>query len=198
MSLSSVKKFVSRIVLLLVAPVMLATSINAIPVQAASGWKTEKQCRTEAAKSADDSYYVNCVNNQSLEAMVYRAYRVVLGRQPDRKGYNYWVSKAYANRSNNPTAVVVRGLMNGSEYRNHVMTENTQLFVQETYKRAFNKAGDANGVNYWTKRINSMGKDHVSQEQFLAYFTQVSRTKRVWSLEAPCFVSNYNAKYCAD
>lgn len=171
------------------------------PAQAVSNWETAKQCLIESTQQAhknDDTYFTRCVNNQSFEGMVYRAYHVVLGREPDVNGFNYLSKVAAKAAKKDPTKAVVDVMMRSNEYRNKIMTENTQLFVAETYQRAFRTAGDKAGIAYWTNRINSINSNRLTQERFLRTFVQTSRTKTVWSLEAPCFITGYNEQYCAD
>lgn len=161
----------------------------------AASWKTLAQCEKEAKNSNDDTYASRCINNESIEGAVYRVYRVVLGRQPDRSGFNYWVGKAQvaANQGKSPVSTVVTGLMASNEYRNKIMTGNNKLFIEETYVRAFGKKADAAGVKYWESRINSRA---ISHAQFLEHFAQIDRTKLTWSIEAPCYVTSY-LRYCA-
>lgn len=186
-------------------PVMAASlivlSIFAAPLLGnkqtqAAGWKTVAQCQAEATSSSDDTYASRCINQQSVEGVVYRVYRTVLGRQTDRGGFNYWVKTANlaAKQGRDPVAVVIKGLMSSNEYRNKVMTGNTKVFVAETYVRTFGKKADAAGAKYWENQINA-GK--VSHQKFLATFAQSDRAKTTWSLEAPCYVTSYTA-YCAD
>ena len=189
---------VKRVVLTgLIAAVVAATGVTPLtsrPVQAASGWKTAKQCEAEAYRSNDDMYYSKCINNQSYEGMTFRAYVVVMGRYPDTSGFRYWSTQASKQTSGKTTITVVNGLMKSSTFKTKYNYADTKKFVSATYDRAFNRVGaaDPSGVTYWTNQINAK---KISRAQFLANFTQNNRTKTTWSLEAPCYT---NQRYCAD
>lgn len=189
---------VKRVVLVSLVAVTVAVTgvapLSSRPVEAAGSWRTAKQCEAEAYRSHDDMYYSNCINNKSYEGMVFRAYIVVLGRYPDARGFKYWSAKAAQQSSGTTTITVINGLMKSSTFKTKYNYADTRKFVSATYDRAFNRvgAGDPSGVTYWTNQINSK---KISRAQFLANFTQNSRTKTTWSLEAPCYTNPY---YCAD
>lgn len=194
MSTAWVKKaFLVSFVAITVAVTGVAP-LSSRSVEAAGSWKTAKVCEAEAYRSNDDMYYSKCINTRSYEGMVFRAYIVVLGRYPDPSGFKYWSSQAAKQTSAKSTITVVNGLMRSNTFKTKYNYTDTRTFVSAAYDRAFNRvgAGDPSGIAYWTNQINAK---RITRAQFLANFTQNSRTKTTWSLEAPCYTNPY---YCAD
>lgn len=204
MNIVSVKQYV-KYAAPLIAVVFVATSAIAAPfannqgTHAASDWTTVDGCKREVTATSPDTFVTSCINNRSVEGMVFRAYRSVLGRNPDTSGYKYWVKVANANRSKDPVASVVKGLLASQEARNKgVLTENTQVFVSELYQKSLNRKPDTAGYKYWVNAINRMDGKRKTHQAVIGSFVQSAESKRVWSLEAPCYVTNYDAHYCAD
>jgi hypothetical protein len=204
MNIVSVKQYV-KYAAPLVAIVFVATSAIAAPfvksqnTHAANDWTTVEGCKKEATTTSPDTFVTTCINNRSVEGMVFRVYRSVLNRNPDTAGYKYWVSVANANRSKDPVASVVKGLIGSQEARNKgVLTENTQVFVTELYQKSLNRKPDAAGYKYWVNEINRMDGKRKTHEAVIGSFAQSTEAKRVWSLEAPCYVTNYSKQYCAN
>ena len=195
MRISDIKKQFTAVASLLIVSVVGLSGIAApASVSAASGWKTAAQCKAESTSTKynptkDDTYYFNCLNNNSVEGMTFRAYQVVLGRYPDPSGFKYWSGVAAKNINGDPTAAVVNGLMTSAAFKNRAAGQTDSQFISTTYNYAFNveNGADPSGLTYWVGRLNSKTSSHLSRAELLANFTQQSRTKTVWSLEVGCY-----------
>ena len=206
MKIQSVKQYI-KYAAPMAAVVILAGSVLAAPfasnssTQAATGWTTKDGCAKEAAASSDDTYFNNCLNNRSVEGMVYRAYHTILNRDPDANGFKYWVGAASTNVKNgkDPVAPVIKSLYNSSEAaKSGLMTENTKVFVQAIYLNALRRNADTAGLNYWVNQIDRQDGKAKTRVEVAGLFAQNAEAKRVWSLEAPCYITNYDSRYCAD
>ncbi len=204
MNILSVKQYVKyaaplAVVVLMASAVVAAPFLKNQNTQAANGWVTVSGCTKEAAASNDDTYFNTCVNNRSVEGMVFRAYRAILNRNPDSAGFKYWVNVAAYNSSKDAVGPVVKGLLSSQEARNKgALTENTQVFVSELYQKSLNRNADSAGLKYWVNQINRMDGKRKTHQSVIGSFVQSTEAKRVWSIEAPCYVTNYDARYCAD
>jgi len=195
MNISSVKQYfsyaktsITSLVLVMVA--VSAPFITNFSTHAQSVWMTEDQCVAKYQNSSDDAAVFNCINDRSTDAMVYRAYRVVLGRAPDLGGQKFWtdVANKEVKAGKDPVYTVVRRMAGSSEYGNKYMTENTKLWVKELYIRAYGQKGDATGMKYWENEINKGKRTHV---QVMTYFAQDKTVRHITSIPAVCYVSDY-------
>lgn len=206
MKIKSVKQYI-KYAAPLAAVVILAGSLVAAPImsmgttEAASGWTTKAGCAKEAASSSNDTYFNNCLNTRSVEGMVFRAYRTILNRNPDANGFKYWVTASETNVKNgkDPVAPVIKVLLNSSEAgKKGLRTENTRVFVQTIYLNALRRNADTAGLNYWANQIDRRDGKAKTRAAVAGTFAQNAEAKRIWSLEAPCYITNYDSRYCAD
>ena len=87
---------------------------------------------------------------QSTRGFVYRMYNVVLGREPEEDGLQYWVS-----RLNNGSAYavdIVSGFFESSEYHNKKKSNNE--IVTDCYKAMLGRNPDEAGYRYWLDRLD--------------------------------------------
>lgn len=195
MNIRSLKQY-AKYAAPLASVVVIAVSVAAAPVLKsgegnAASWETNASCKAKYSSAPD---YMRCLNHNSYEGMVFRAYQTVLGRQPDKGGFNYWVGVA-KNSPSNPTLAVVTGMMKSPEYGNRIMTGNPIVWVQEMYQRALYRSGSNAEVNYWVNQINSRKQTH---QQVATFFTQSEEQKRLTANSVPCYVTNRNPNYCFD
>lgn len=206
MNIASIKQYVKyaaplAVVVLMAGTIVAAPFLKNQNTQAASGWATVASCTKEASASTNDMYFNDCLNNRSIEGMVFRAYRIVLNRNPDASGFKYWVNASATNVKNgkDPVLPIVKTLLYSQEARTKgVLTENTKLFVQNLYKRGFLRTADNAGLTYWVNQINRTDSKRKTYESVTSSFVQNNEAKKAWSLEAPCYITNYDARYCAD
>lgn len=108
---------------------------------------------------------------KSDEAFVTDLYQAIMGRQPDRTGYNGWVGrlKDGGSRPN-----VLAGFLNSEEFRklcgsygvqvgsysyseNRDRNQQATAFVQRLYQIVMGRAGDEVGLNAWTSVLLDQG-----------------------------------------
>lgn len=193
MNIRSLKQY-AKYAAPLVSVVVIFASVAAAPLLKsgttnAASWETSASCK---AKNPAVQEYMRCLNQDSVEGMVFRAYQTVLGRTPEQAGFTYWVGVAKKNTAN-PTLAVVSGMMKTSEYGNRIMTGNPIVWVKEMYQRALYRTAGDTEVNYWVGQINNRKMTH---QQVAAFFVQSAEQKRITAWEVPCYVEGENSQYC--
>lgn len=97
-------------------------------------------------------------NENSTRGFVYRMYRIVLNREPDAAGLDYWVNKLESGEMG--AADIVSGFFNSAEYTNQRKT--SDQIVTDCYRAMLNRDPDAGGKEYWTEHLDvGMSSDAV-------------------------------------
>ncbi len=105
---------------------------------------------------------------------VYRMYKVVLGREPDTEGYNYWVNKL--NSKELAAADIVSGFFGSDEYKS--FGKSNGAIVTDFYAAMLDRTPDEEGYNYWTNRLNigmtgqSIAAGFVNSPEFMGICTR--------------------------
>lgn len=114
--------------------------------------------------------------------MVFRYYYGLLGREPDLSGFKFW-SRAATVQNESPTRIAARMI---ASTEGKYGTLSNEQFVARMYNNIFvpGRVGDAKGVEYWTKKLNSGTKRTRVIELFAAqakvpYATAVQRMDQV-------------------
>jgi len=92
-----------------------------------------------------------------VDAFVTRLYTLVLNRQPETSGLNYWTNQLTSRASTG--ASVAHGFFFSQEMRNRGLNNND--FVEVLYNTLMNRASDASGKTYWVDQLNA-GKSRES------------------------------------
>jgi len=118
-----------------------------------------------------DNTAIAVVNSKS-EAAIMRLYKGFVGRDMDADGAAWWLG----NLRDNPgktTESIVAAFANEAETRS-IMTAGTNgAFLDQLYQRAFGRAGDAAGKQYWLDQLAASGTSRVDVV-----------AKFMWSVEA--------------
>jgi hypothetical protein len=94
--------------------------------------------------------------NYDRTAFVYRLYQNCLGRTPDAAGLENWCKKL---KSGTTGAQAVKGFFTSKEFTGRKISNRT--FVDTVYRTMLGRTGDTNGLNSWTKQLNS-GKTRIN------------------------------------
>ena len=81
---------------------------------------------------------------------VARMYRIVLGREPEQGGYDYWVAKL--NNKELGAADIVTEFFGSEEYKNK--HKSNAAVVRDFYAAMLERTPDADGLSYWVRRLN--------------------------------------------
>lgn len=98
---------------------------------------------TVAFSEADNALF-------QLKSFVQRFYQLVLGREPDKSGFNYWSSQL-ANGSETGGEIAI-GFFQSSEFTERQTADSD--FLEIVYRSFFNREADSAGKNYWVAELS--------------------------------------------
>ena len=111
---------------------------------------SEDEELTIESEAGNAAPFAHLEKEQSTRGFVYRLYKIVLGREPDADGLNYWVNELNSGRRKAASAVA--GFFESKEYQNK--SKNNDAVVTDCYNAMLNRAPDAAGKADWEKRLN--------------------------------------------
>lgn len=85
-----------------------------------------------------------------------RLYRAYFLRTPDASGVTYWIDK---RRTGTSEVQVSQSFANSSEFKNRYGTLANRTFVEQVYRNVLGRNGDAGGVAYWTKQLDTKARN---------------------------------------
>ncbi len=106
-------------------------------------------------------------NPFQIKGFVTRFYQLVLNREPDSTGFNYWSSQLIDGTETGGN--IARGFFESSEFTNRQTADSE--FLDIAYRSFFNREADSAGKHYWmrelslgTSRLNVINGFIASQE----------------------------------
>ena len=114
-----------------------------VPQPAPAGGSTATAPTTPAQASAGFA--------SADQAEAARLYDTVLDRKPDAPGLDFWT---HALDSGTPLQTVADGFMQSPEWQARYGTPDNQAFVETLYRNVLDRAGEADGLNFWTGHLN--------------------------------------------
>ena len=85
-----------------------------------------------------------------IRAFVTRNYRVILGREPDADGLNYWAQRLASGEAT--AAEIINGFVNSDEFKSKNLSYGDQ--VEVLYQVMLDRGSDAAGKAYWVSMLN--------------------------------------------
>lgn len=110
---------------------------------------SENVSRTSAAISSG----VWTPNTATVE--VVRYYETVFGRAPDAGGLTYWIG---ARQNGVTSEQLAQSLTGSAEFTARYGSLSNQEFVSQLYQNALGRSGDAGGVTFWTRALDTGGQ----------------------------------------
>lgn len=94
------------------------------------------------------------------ESSVIRLYRAALGRQPDVRGYTYWVN---LHRGGASLQSIAELISTSDEYTSRYGTNpSDRQLIEALYANVLDRAGDPEGIDYWLgQRQNGMTPEEI-------------------------------------
>ena len=89
-------------------------------------------------------------NEKSTRGFVYRMYKVVLGREPDTAGLNYWVNAL--NSGSQAAGNIVDAFFNSGEYQGR--GNSNDKIVRDCYQAMLSRTPDSEGLAWWKNRLD--------------------------------------------
>jgi hypothetical protein len=94
------------------------------------------------------SNVVDHTNSEKIASL----YTLLFHRAPDQEGLNYWLQQMTQGKTMQDISAAFAG---NSRYMTDYAKLSNQEFVQTLYTQGLGNAGDTEGVNYWTGKINA-------------------------------------------
>ena len=92
-----------------------------------------------------------------------RLYSAAFDRKPDIGGLNYWIGVYEAGES---LPAIAGGFYSSPEFTTKYGTLSDQQYVEQLYQNALGRAGEEEGVSFWTNHLSN----GVSRAEILAEF----------------------------
>ena len=90
-------------------------------------------------------------NSTGTSASVARLYMAVFTRQPDRAGHDFWVGRA---NSGVDLIAIASEFVSSPEFVSTYAELDNGAFVRLLYRNVMDRAGDREGIAYWTGRLD--------------------------------------------
>ncbi len=119
--------------------------------------------------SGGTSSKIASASEASTGGFVTRMYEIVLGREPESDGYDYWVSEL--NSGAQSASDVVLGFFFSSEYQNK--NKSNEKIVVDFYNAMLGREPDSEGMQYWIKYLEigmtmrSIARGFVDSAEFI-------------------------------
>lgn len=111
-------------------------------------------------------------DSSGVEASIARLYMAVFTRQPDSQGHQFWVSQSAAGM---PLAAIADEFVRSPEFVETYATLDNHAFVELLYRNVMDRAGDREGVAYWTGRLDG----GTSRAAVTLFFSESPEFKRL-------------------
>lgn len=103
------------------------------------------------------SWTIKAKANEGVKSFVERLYSVILDREGEASGYEYWENKILNSEATG--AHVAFGFVFGDEYIARGRTD--EQFIDDMYHLVLNRPADEGGFEYWMEKLNN-GEDRIS------------------------------------
>lgn len=173
------KRGLSKLQALAIAGVLAIIGVVAVVASQASGtpnyqYSANKYC-VEANGKSSQKAIIDC-KNTSAEAMVYRMYNGLYGRNPDSGGYAFWTQKLAGDRVKiTETSLVVD--------QTKKMGSDT-AFVKALYTNMFKRTASQKEVDQWVARLKATGNKNWSRQKVAAQFAisteAINKNQSAW------------------
>lgn len=113
-------------------------------------------------------------NYAGIEEFLDRLYRIILNREPDVQGKNWWVERTDTHKLT--TFDIVLGFFNSAEVLNKKWSDSE--FLDILYKVFFDREPDAVGKDWWIDQLNR----GLTREEVVKGFSQSNEWKQICSV----------------
>lgn len=108
-------------------------------------------------------------------AFITSMYATLLGKKPDAAGYNYWLAQLNSKKKSRDAITTFFANKAGMSFAQakqklaqNAPTLDNKQFVTELYPQLLGRQADANGLNYWTKQLDTKTKTYTELVATLA------------------------------
>lgn len=136
-----------------------------------STWST----RFSTGQSQPPALIASLASNPTFAAKrapLIRLYWAFFLRRPDASGLGYWLSKYQAGNS---LTTIAQSFAKSSEFTNRYGSVSNQAYVKLVYQNVFQRAPDASGLAYWTKKLD---EKKLTRGAVIVQFSESSEGQR--------------------
>ncbi len=98
---------------------------------------------------------IHIYDGDPLRAFVKRFYKLILGREADENGLNYWITIIKTSSA----AKAALGFLSSKEFENKNLTD--EEFLEILYKTFFDREADEEGLHFWLNYLNDRSREEV-------------------------------------
>ncbi len=106
----------------------------------------------------------------TLKEKIVGLYIAFFNRAGDEEGLNYWENQASILGEDRAISKLAEGFASHPKFTDLYSELNNREFVEAIYKNTLGKAGDSEGIDYWTTRLDS----GMSRSDMVADFISIS------------------------
>ena len=110
----------------------------------------EEGLLSEGAVLKEETPFYEDADAQTAGGFVTRMYSVVLGRMPDKSGYEYWEKSLTSGTAK--ASAIIEGFFASGEYKNG--NKNNSEIVTDYYHAVLNREPDAGGLKNWKSKLD--------------------------------------------
>jgi hypothetical protein len=102
----------------------------------------------------------------SVQDAVTDLYKIILNRQPDQGGLNWWTNQISSGQRS--FADTMHEFIFSAEFNQIAYSKSDTEFLKYTYQQTFNRAPDSSGFNWWLNQMRTVGYERKALfEQFV-------------------------------
>lgn len=120
--------------------------------QTASGGATMAQSQTQIQIQTQTQTQTGSAFASPEQAEAVRLYDTMLDRKPDLGGLDFWT---HSLQNGTPLQAVADSFMRSPEWQARYGTPDNLVFVETLYRNVLDRAGEPEGVNFWTGHLNA-------------------------------------------
>jgi hypothetical protein len=120
-----------------------------------SKWVADLEAGTATRSQLVDALRRSAENTTNVDPTA-RLYRAFLGRAPDASGLRFWIGRRRAGTWS--LTRMADSFASSSEFKTKYGTLTNRQFVTRIYTDVLGRTADANGVNYWTGKLDRKEK----------------------------------------
>lgn len=141
-----------------------------------SAWVSQLTAGTKTKGDLDHALRRGSENLTNVDPVV-RVYRAFLGRAPDAGGLNYWIRRRRGALfvARMTVTQIAESFVASNEFKTKYGSLGNRAFVTRIYTDVLDRTADTQGVDYWTRRLDTKAK---TRAQVMVGFSESSEYKR--------------------
>lgn len=112
----------------------------------------------------------------SSKELVGKIYKLLMDREPDEEGFDYWLKKLGDNPTNDQKLALINSMAGSEEFLSKINglglllknnqdtemeTSDVDIFIKDAYKYLLGRDYDVDGLNFWRSQLTSKNKGAI-------------------------------------